>query len=51
MSTVIFILFLLGGLMCACSFALIVINKGRIPFGMLLFTTIVMLIATTLQMI
>lgn len=50
MSTVIFILFILGGLMSAYSFAMI-INKGRIPFGMLSLTAIVILIATALKMI
>lgn len=49
MSTVIFILFLLGGLMSACSFAMIAINKGKIPFGMLSLTAIVILLATCLN--
>ena len=50
MSTVIFILFVLGGLMSACSFAMIVINKGKIPFGMLSLTAIIILIATALNL-
>lgn len=51
MSTVIFILFVLGGLMSACSLAMITINKGKIPLGMLSLTAIVILIATALKMI
>lgn len=51
MSEVIFILFVLGGLMSAYSFAMIAINKGKIPFGMLSLTAIVILIATALKLI
>ena len=50
MSAVISILFILGGLMFAYS-AMITVNKGKIPFGIVLFTVIVILIATTLKMI
>ena len=50
MSAVISILFILGGLMFAYS-AMITVNKGKIPFGMLSLTAIVILIATALKMI
>ena len=49
MSAVIFILFTLGGLMSAYSFAMITTNKGKIPVGMLSLSTIFILLAACLN--